>query len=79
NQTPFYGESGGQVGDTGTLFADGIRFVVTDTQKLAGGLVVHHGKVLAGALKPGLALQLDVDHARRAAVRANHSATHLLH
>lgn len=79
NQTPFYGESGGQVGDTGTFFADGVRFVVSDTQKLAGGLIVHHGKVLQGKLTPGQALQLDVDHARRAAIRANHSATHLLH
>jgi alanyl-tRNA synthetase len=79
NQTPFYGESGGQVGDTGTFFAEGIRFVVTDTQKLGGGLIVHHGKLLQGTLKPDQALQLDVDHARRSAIRANHSATHLLH
>jgi alanyl-tRNA synthetase len=79
NQTPFYAESGGQVGDTGTFFAEGVRFVVTDTQKLGGGLFVHHGKVLQGALTLGQALELDVDHARRAAIRANHSATHLLH
>jgi alanyl-tRNA synthetase len=79
NQTPFYGESGGQVGDTGTLFADGVRFVVTDTHKVAGGLIVHYGKVLQGKLALGQALELDVDHARRSAVRANHSATHLLH
>jgi alanyl-tRNA synthetase len=79
NQTPFYGESGGQVGDTGTLFTDGVRFVVTDTHKVAGGLIVHYGKVLQGKLSLGQALELDVDHARRSAVRANHSATHLLH
>jgi alanyl-tRNA synthetase len=79
NQTPFYGESGGQVGDTGVMTADGVRFRVTDTQKKAGDLFVHTGVVEQGTLKPGLALQLDVDHARRTAIRANHSATHLLH
>jgi alanyl-tRNA synthetase len=79
NQTPFYGESGGQVGDTGMMTADGLRFRVTDTQKKAGDLFVHTGVVEEGALKEGLALQLDVDHARRGAIRANHSATHLLH
>jgi alanyl-tRNA synthetase len=79
NQTPFYGESGGQVGDTGVMTADGVRFRVTDTQKKAGDLFVHAGVVEQGTLKPGLALQLDVDHARRTAIRANHSATHLLH
>ncbi|HTS42426.1 MAG TPA: alanine--tRNA ligase [Xanthobacteraceae bacterium] len=79
NQTPFYGESGGQVGDTGTMSADGVRFKVTDTQKKAGDLFVHYGTVEQGALKPGLALALDVDHARRGAIRQNHSATHLLH
>jgi alanyl-tRNA synthetase len=79
NQTPFYAESGGQIGDTGIMTAEGVRFRVTDTQKKAGDLFVHSGVVEAGTLKPGLALQLDVDHARRAAIRANHSATHLLH
>ncbi len=79
NQTPFYGESGGQVGDTGVLTADGVRFRVTETQKKAGDLFVHQGVVEQGTLKPGLALQLDVDHGRRTAIRANHSATHLLH
>ncbi len=79
NQTPFYGESGGQVGDTGVMHADGVRFRVTDTQKKAGDLFVHNGVVEQGILKPGLALQLDVDHARRSSIRANHSATHLLH
>jgi alanyl-tRNA synthetase len=79
NQTPFYGESGGQVGDTGALRADGVRFDVTDTQKEAGDLFVHHGKVGQGVLKVGQALALEVDHSRRSAIRRNHSATHLLH
>ena len=79
NQTPFYGESGGQVGDTGVMTGDGVRFRVTDTQKKAGDVFVHTGVVEEGALKPGLPLTLDVDHARRSAIRANHSATHLLH
>jgi alanyl-tRNA synthetase len=79
NQTPFYGESGGQVGDTGSLAADGIRFRVTDTQKKAGDLFVHLGAVEAGTLQRGMALTLEVDHARRSAIRQNHSATHLLH
>ncbi|MGE3988492.1 alanine--tRNA ligase [Pseudorhodoplanes sp.] len=79
NQTPFYAESGGQVGDTGVMAADGVRFRVSETQKKAGDLFVHVGVVEEGSLKPGLALQLDVDHTRRSAIRANHSATHLLH
>jgi alanyl-tRNA synthetase len=79
NQTPFYGESGGQVGDTGMMSADGVRFRVSDTQKKAGDLLVHSGTVEEGALKAGAALALDVDHARRTAIRQNHSATHLLH
>jgi alanyl-tRNA synthetase len=79
NQTPFYGESGGQVGDTGVMTGDGVRFIVTDTQKRAGDVFVHSGTVEEGTLKPGQALTLQVDHARRTAIRANHSATHLLH
>ena len=79
NQTPFYGESGGQVGDTGTMSVDGVRFRVTDTQKKAGDVFVHSGVVEDGALKGDLALTLDVDHARRTDIRRNHSATHLLH
>jgi alanyl-tRNA synthetase len=79
NQTPFYAESGGQIGDTGVMTADGVRFRVTDTQKKAGDLFVHTGTVEQGALKPGQALALEVDHARRTAIRRNHSATHLLH
>ena len=70
NQTPFYGESGGQVGDTGVMTADGVRFRVTDTQKKAGDLFVHHGTVEQGTLKVGAALALEVDHARRSAIRA---------
>ena len=79
NQTPFYAESGGQVGDTGVMHGDGVTFRVTETQKKAGDLFVHVGTVEEGTLKAGSALQLDVDHARRSAIRANHSATHLLH
>jgi alanyl-tRNA synthetase len=79
NQTPFYAESGGQLGDTGVMSADGVRFRVTDTEKKAGDLFVHQGVVEEGSLKAGLALALEVDHSRRSAIRANHSATHLLH
>jgi alanyl-tRNA synthetase len=79
NQTPFYAESGGQVGDTGLLTADGIRVRVTDTQKKAGDVFAHSVTVDEGTLKPDSALALAVDHARRSMIRANHSATHLLH
>jgi alanyl-tRNA synthetase len=79
NQTPFYAESGGQVGDTGLMTGDGIRFRVTDTQKKAGDLFAHLGTVEQGTIRPGAALLLEVDHARRSSIRANHSATHLLH
>ena len=79
NQTPFYGESGGQVGDTGVLMGDGVRFKVTDTQKFAGDVFAHIGMVEEGTLKAGIALALEVDHSRRSAIRRNHSATHLLH
>src|SRR5690606_34392147 len=61
------------------LTGDGVRFRVTDTQKKAGDLFVHIGTVEEGTLKPGTALALEVDHTRRTAIRANHSATHLLH
>src|SRR6202042_854771 len=66
NQTPFYGESGGQVGDTGILTGQGVKVRVTDTQKKAGDLFVHIGTVEQGILKPGTALALEVDHSRRA-------------
>jgi len=79
NQTPFYAESGGQVGDSGVMSGEGVRFAVTDTQKKAGDLFVHFGTVEQGTLKADAALDLKVDHARRSAIRKNHSATHLLH
>jgi len=79
NQTPFYGESGGQVGDTGSMTGDGVRFRVTDTQKHVGDVFVHLGTVEEGTLTAGAALALEVDHGRRGAIRKNHSATHLLH
>ena len=66
NQTPFYAESGGQVGDTGLLTGEGVKFRVTDTQKKAGDLFVHVGTVEQGTLKVGTALQLEVDHTQRA-------------
>jgi alanyl-tRNA synthetase len=78
NQTPFYGESGGQVGDTGLMSGEGLRFRVTDTQKHAGDVFVHSGTVEDGVLKAGVALALEVDHGRRGSIRSNHSATHLL-
>jgi alanyl-tRNA synthetase len=78
NQTPFYGESGGQVGDTGTLAGEGSAADVLDTVK-HHGVFGHRVKVTAGTLKLGTPLLLNVDHARRSAIRANHSATHLLH
>jgi alanyl-tRNA synthetase len=79
NQTPFYGESGGQVGDTGSIRAAGLRLSVRDTQKKVGDLVVHFCRVEEGEARVGQAVLAEVDHARRAAVRAHHSATHLLH
>ena len=79
NQTPFYGESGGQMGDTGTISGEGFRIEVTDTQKKGDGLFVHEGKVAKGTVKTGAAVELAVDHARRTRLRSNHSATHLVH
>ena len=80
NQTPFYGESGGQTGDSGAIRgADGLKIVVSDTSKPLGRLHAHQGKVEAGTIKVGDAVALAVDTARRDATRANHSATHLLH
>ena len=79
NQTPFYGESGGQMGDTGTITGEGFRIDVTDTLKKADGLFVHQGKVIKGLPKTGAAVELEVDHARRTRLRSNHSATHLIH
>jgi alanyl-tRNA synthetase len=80
DQTPFYAESGGQAGDKGTItFANGAVFTVADTQKRAGVLHVHAGKLTKGAIKVGDAAKLEIDHGRRTRIRANHSATHLLH
>ncbi|MEX1179861.1 MAG: alanine--tRNA ligase [Cucumibacter sp.] len=79
NQTPFYGESGGQVGDTGRMTGEGIEATVLDTSKEAGGVFAHRVKLAKGSLASGDAVALEVDHERRAAIRANHSATHLLH
>jgi len=80
NQTPFYAESGGQVGDAGTISSDGgLRATVTDTSKQLGRLFVHHAQVEAGEIRVGDPVKLAIDVGRRAAIRANHSATHLLH
>src|SRR5438309_256908 len=80
NQTPFYGESGGQVGDTGAIFsAGGGEFAVIDTLRKAGDLFVHVGSVTHGTLRVGDAVELRVDGERRRKLRANHSVTHLLH
>ncbi|WP_201830240.1 alanine--tRNA ligase [Microvirga zambiensis] len=79
NQTPFYGESGGQVGDTGVMQGEGARVFVTGTEKKLGDLFVHRVTVEHGSLKLNQSLELIVDHERRSAVRSNHSATHLLH
>jgi alanyl-tRNA synthetase len=79
NQTPFYGESGGQVGDVGTMSGEGFQLEITDTVKKADGVFVHAATVLSGSLAKGAAVEMKVDHARRAKLRANHSATHLVH
>lgn len=78
DQTPFYAESGGQVGDKGELKGANFSFAVEDTQKY-GQAIGHIGKLAAGSLKVGDAVQADVDEARRARIRLNHSATHLVH
>ncbi len=79
NQTPFYGESGGQVGDTGWMLGAGLKIEIGNTQKKLGDLFVHEARVVEGRVTISTALELVVDHARRSAIRANHSATHLLH
>ena len=79
DRTPMYGESGGQVGDTGMLVSAGATIEVTDTHKPKGAMHVHRGIVRAGSLRNGDAVQVEVDTTRRDAIRRNHSATHLLH
>ena len=79
NQTPFYAESGGQVGDHGRILGAQAEVEISDTQKKLGSLFVHVGKVVKGEIKTGDAVHLEIDVARRNAIRANHSATHLLH
>jgi alanyl-tRNA synthetase len=79
NQTPFYGESGGQVGDTGMISNENFRFEVKDVQKKLGDLFVHYGKVLSGSVKVDENVEMNIDIERRNNTRAYHSATHLLH
>ncbi|WP_421787268.1 alanine--tRNA ligase [Hyphobacterium sp.] len=80
DQTPFYGESGGQIGDAGTIeFANGARFIVHDTQKRAGEVFAHAGVLESGDIAPGERATLRVDDVRRNRTRSNHSATHLMH
>ncbi len=79
NQTPFYGESGGQVGDTGIITTNDFKFEVTDVQKKLGDLFVHYGKVISGSIKLQDSVELKINVERRKNTRAYHSATHLLH
>jgi len=79
NQTPFYGESGGQVGDIGEIISRNCKFEVIDVQKKLGDLFIHYGKVKSGSLKINDAVELKIDIERRNNIRAYHSATHLLH
>jgi len=79
DRSPFYGESGGQLGDQGQLIVGETKVAISDTKKPTGDLAIHHGTVQAGTLKVGAKVSLQVDSERRAAIRRNHSATHLLH
>ena len=79
NQTPFYGESGGQVGDTGEIVSEDFKFEVIDVQKKLGDLVVHYGKVISGSININKNVEMKIDEMRRNHTRAYHSATHLLH
>ena len=79
NQTPFYGESGGQVGDKGEIISGEFKFDVSDVQKKLGNLFVHHGKVMSGSIKLNQNVEMKVNVSRRDNIRAYHSATHLLH
>ena len=79
SQTPFYAESGGQMGDTGVIVFEGGRAIVTDTQKKGEGIFAHSAEITEGTLKAGDPVTLEVDHVRRSRIRSNHSATHLIH
>jgi len=79
NQTPFYGESGGQAGDSGVISNDGVTIEVSDVSKPLGKLHVHHGRIISGGIAVGDTVSLVVDDEKRGRLRANHSATHLLH
>ena len=79
NQTTFYGESGGQVGDKGYIYNNNFKFEVTDTKKIFGDFHIHYGKILSGEVKKGDEADLKIDMAKRQNIRAYHSATHLLH
>ena len=79
NQTPFYGESGGQVGDKGFIFNNNFKFEVTDTKKMFGDFYIHYGKIISGEIKKGDQADLKIDSDKRKNIRAYHSATHLLH
>tara|TARA_B100001540_G_scaffold225637_1_gene199857 strand:+ start:3 stop:1412 length:1410 start_codon:yes stop_codon:yes gene_type:complete len=79
NQTPFYGESGGQVGDQGVMFNSDCKINITDTQKKMGDLFVHTGEIKKGSIKIGQSVNLEIDVEKRNNSKANHSATHLLH
>jgi alanyl-tRNA synthetase len=79
DETPFYGEAGGQLGDTGTITAPGLQLTVTDTLKDPTGLIIHHGRIDAGKIEKNNRVTLSVDAEKRAATACNHTATHLLH
>ena len=79
NQSPFYGESGGQVGDTGEIISKDFKFQVVDVQKKLGDLFVHYGKILSGSANLNSSVEMKIDEDRRDSIRAYHSATHLLH
>ena len=79
NQTPFYGESGGQVGDQGVIFNSDCKINITDTQKKMGDLFVHTGEIQNGSIEIGQSVNLEIDLEKRNNSKANHSATHLLH
>ena len=79
NQTPFYGESGGQVGDKGEIISGDFKFDVSDVQKKLGDLFVHYGKVMSGSIKLNQNVEMKINVLRRENIRAYHSATHLLH